>query len=377
MILAYISMVAFALVFQSIPPLMGQMIPSLNLSHTQAGALMSLFALPGIIISIPGGMLADRYGPGKVGAYALLLMVTGVLLTASGSTFAVLAAGRVIAGAGALTVAIVAPQAISRSFPKGELGTAMGLLNTAMPLGTIIAFNVFGMAAENWSWRVPVLFTAVFGALVYLIFIVKHPRGINEKETVPAVPLKFRDLGSSIWLTGTAWATFNAAGISFLTFAPDYYMTAGYGIGYAGFLASLFMLGSIFLSPIVGYLVDRVAHEELFIGGGCIILTILFLLVPRTGFNPLLLIVLIGLAASFIPPPVFSLVPKLLPAEKIGMGYGIVSTCLNIGVLLGPFLVGVSYDQSGAYVVGFSIMAVFSLLSVATVYGLKMLVSKK
>lgn len=375
MILAYISMVAFALVFQSIPPLMGQMIPSLNLSHTQAGALMSLFALPGIIVSIPGGMLADRYGPGKVGAYALLLMVTGVLLTAAGSTFAVLAAGRVIAGAGALTVAIVAPQALSRSFPKGELGTAMGLLNTAMPLGTIIAFNVFGLAAEKWSWRVPVLFTAVFGALVYLIFIVKHPRGV--KDAVPAVPLKFRDLGSSIWVTGTAWAAFNAAGISFLTFAPDYYMTAGYGIGYAGFLASLFMMGSIFFSPVVGYLVDRVAHEELFIGGGSVILTLLLLLVPRTGFNPLLLIVLIGFAAAFIPPPVFSLVPKLLPAEKIGMGYGIVSTCLNIGVLLGPFLVGVSYDRSGAYLAGFSIMAAFSLLSVAGAYVLKMLVSKK
>jgi MFS family permease len=59
--LIYFSMLAFALVFQSIPPLLGLVISALQLSHTQAGALMGLFALPGIFISIPGGMLADIY----------------------------------------------------------------------------------------------------------------------------------------------------------------------------------------------------------------------------------------------------------------------------------------------------------------------------
>ena len=84
-------------------------------------------------------------------------------------------------------------------------------------------------------------------------------------------------------------------------------------------------------------------------------------LVPRTGINPLLLGILIGTAASFIPAPVFSLVPRLLPPKQLGLGYGILSTCLNFGVLIGPLLVGLFYDLTRNYIYGFNLMAFFAL----------------
>ena len=51
--------IAFAL--HSVPPVLSLIMAEFNLSHAQGGLLMSFFALPGIIVSIPGGMLADRY----------------------------------------------------------------------------------------------------------------------------------------------------------------------------------------------------------------------------------------------------------------------------------------------------------------------------
>ena len=48
----YIFMLVFALVFQGIPPVFGYIISELGISHAQVGALMSLFGLPGIFISI-------------------------------------------------------------------------------------------------------------------------------------------------------------------------------------------------------------------------------------------------------------------------------------------------------------------------------------
>ena len=62
-----------------------------------------------------------------------------------------------------------------------------------------------------------------------------------------------------------------------------------------------------------------------------------------------------------MPAPVFSLVPKLLPPEKLGLGYGILSTCLNVGVLIGPLMVGLSYDRTLSYLSGFNLMAIFAL----------------
>jgi MFS family permease len=53
----------YGVIFQSIPPLIGILVEILNVSYARAGALMGLFILPAIFLSIPGGMLTDRFGP--------------------------------------------------------------------------------------------------------------------------------------------------------------------------------------------------------------------------------------------------------------------------------------------------------------------------
>lgn len=131
------------------------------------------------------------------------------------------------------------------------------------------------------------------------------------------------------------------------------------------------MIGSVLFSPLVGYLTDRVKREENFIIGGSIALALLLLLLPRSGLNPLFLGVLVGLAAAFIPAPVFALVPKYIPTGQIGLGYGISSTCLNIGILVGPFLVGLAYDRTLSYLFGFNLMALFVLVLTAVALFLR------
>ena len=67
LIFIYTFMLVFAVTFQGIPPLLGFIVSSLGISHAKAGTLMSFFGLPGIFISIPGGILADIYGSRYVG----------------------------------------------------------------------------------------------------------------------------------------------------------------------------------------------------------------------------------------------------------------------------------------------------------------------
>ncbi len=375
---AYLSMLAFSLVFQVIPPIFGFIIPALNISHAQAGALMSFFALPGIFLSIPAGVLTDRFGPKGVSLAALAVALVGSLLVSLGSDFPPLAAGRLISGTGAITLSIVAPQIISRWFVKEDLGIAMGIFNTAMPLGTIFAFNVFGRVAFASNWRLPVILTSAYCLAALLLFYFRYP-GLPPGEVAPkakntASPASKKPstwkTGGAVWLVAFIWMMYNAAAISYLTFAGDYYIKAGYAPGYAGFLTSLFMIGSLLCSPLVGYLTDRVGREEYFILGGSMVLAVLMLLVPRTGLNPLLLGILIGVTAGFIPSPVFSLVPKILPSRQAGLGYGILSTFLNIGVLVGPLLIGLSYDRTLSYQPGFNLMAVFALAVAAIVVPL-------
>lgn len=361
-------MLVFAIVFQSIPPVVGFLIDTLGITHAQAGALMSLFGLPGIFISIPGGILADIHGAKKVGLVSLALTLIGSLLVALGSSFSLLVVGRIIAGVGALTISIVAPQTLSRRFTQQDMGKVMGIFNSVMPFGTIVTLNTFGRLAAFASWRLPLLLASTYTFFILIYFYLKYPAMPGEGEEHGTVSMKesisyLKKTKLPVWLIAGIWLFYNAGSIAYLSFAGDYYVSVGYSPSYAGFLSSLLMIGALILSPVVGYLTDRYGREEYVLLFGNLAVAVLFWLVPRTVLNPVYLGILIGIAASCIPAPVFSLLPSFLPPERMGLGYGILASLLNIGVLIGPLLVGYYYDQTANYLPGFSLMALFILLS--------------
>jgi MFS family permease len=80
LVIVYLSILAFTLVFQSIPPILSLIISELHLTYAQSGLMMSLFALPGIFVSLWCGFLSDRYGIRHLGIGSFLLMIGGTLL---------------------------------------------------------------------------------------------------------------------------------------------------------------------------------------------------------------------------------------------------------------------------------------------------------
>jgi len=373
LVLIFISFLTFGLVFQSIPPVLALIIDELGITHAQAGLLMGLFALPGIFLAILSGFLSDYYGARKIGSISLAVIVIGTVISGTSDGYTVLAIGRLITGIGALTYAVVAPQILTQWFMGKELGLAMGVFNTGLPFGTVIAFNAFGRIGNEMGWRVPILITtAVSIATLLLFLIIYKPAPAMVKKERAAIftnPLK---IGSGIWLVGAAWMWFNAGFISFLTFAPDYFVSKGIGLARAGFLTSIIMFAALFMNPVIGYVSHRFALKEIFIAVGGVLVTIIMLLIPFSGVPILVLMVLLGVAATFTPPSIYSLPSDILPPEKLGLGFGIITTLLNVGIVVGPYLVGLTIDVTGAFTRGFVLMAAFTFLGVPTILALKM-----
>jgi MFS family permease len=141
--IVYLSILAFTLIFQSIPPILPFILSELHLTYAQSGLLMSLFALPGIFVSLLSGFLADRYGMKLLGTGCFLLMIGGTLLVGLGEDLPALGLGRIIAGIGGLTLSVFLPKLLSQWFKERELGLAMGIFNTGVPLGSVICFGLF------------------------------------------------------------------------------------------------------------------------------------------------------------------------------------------------------------------------------------------
>lgn len=372
-------LLAFAIVFQSIPPILGILIDTFRISHAQAGALMSLFSLPAIFLSLPGGVLTDRYGARTAGSIAFPIMVLGTAIVALGGSYWVLGLGRLVAGVGAAVLLVVTPKVITSWFREQEMGLSMGVFNTAVPLGTILSLNFVGVIALQLGWQAPIWASFAICVVALCLFLTLY-RKRNTAGQVTAEPLRLltvlKEAGWKIWWVGMSWALFNAALISYFTYAPDYFVSQGEDIAKAGLLASYPMWGSIILAPIVGILIDRIGREWLFVSVGCGGIAILLYLMPGLTSHAAIIAISIGVFTAILAPAIFSLPAKLLPERVTGFGFGIIGTGLGIGVSLGPLITGSLRDATGNYLWSFVAMAIFAALGIIPMLLLKRQLSK-
>jgi MFS family permease len=168
-------------------------------------------------------------------------------------------------------------------------------------------------------------------------------------------------MGSPIWGVGFSWLWFNAAFISFATFAPTLFLRKGYTIEQSGLLIGIPLLGSLFLSAPTGYLVDRFKHQEWFIAIGGVALSIIAFTFNLTS-SFLLLVTFMGLFSAMIPAPIYSLPSEILTSKNVGLGFGVISTCSSLGLFLSPYLVGKARDITGSYQWSFVLISLFFLL---------------
>jgi MFS family permease len=251
----YLCMLSLAITLQSVPPVLSLILAELEFSHFQGGLLMSLFALPGIVVSIPAGLLADRYSQKAIGLTSLGLMIIGTAIFASGNSMAGLGLGRVISGLGAMTLGVLVTQLLAQWFAKREIGTAMGIFSTAMPLGTILSLNFLSLAAENLGWRLSIWITAGLPLVTLVIFALLFAPAPERSKPASRPEGVWQDIKSAkrpVWKIGITWLLFNAAVISLFTFTPDLLRVSGFSLALAGFLTSALLWPALVVRQTIG-----------------------------------------------------------------------------------------------------------------------------
>jgi MFS family permease len=357
----------YAIVLQSIPPILGILIDMLHISYAEAGMLMSLALLPAIVLSFPGGLLVDRFGVRITGIVSLVIVMLGTVIVAMGNSYWVLGLGRLIMGLGATILVVALPKIITTWFAGHEIGLAMGVYHTAFPLGTILALNFAGILAYGLGWRVPIWGSVVLCAVTLLLFIIfiREKRG-EQSETLEPVNLlgTMKEAGWKIWCVGIAWAFFAGCTISYFTYAPDYFISSGKDVTQAGIIASAPMFGSIVLAALVGMLVDRLGKKWLFAVIGLAGVALMLFLIPRFTGHAFLLAVSMGIFVAMFTPASFAMPADILTERVRGIGFGIILTCQGFGNVLGPAIAGIFRDITGDYLWSFTAMSVMALLGI-------------
>jgi sugar phosphate permease len=130
---------AYSAVFLGIPVLAPALQQEYDLSLTQVGLAIAAANGGSVFTLLAWGVLADRVGERAVLAAGLAGCGTGLLVAAFAPSFAALVVSLTVAGALGASVNAASGRAVMGWFGREERGFALGIRQTALPIGGLIA----------------------------------------------------------------------------------------------------------------------------------------------------------------------------------------------------------------------------------------------
>ena len=142
LLMMLMSMTAGAMALNKVSPIISIIIPELNLSGSaQGGLLISVFAVSGVFLAVPIGVIMQKFGCYKAGIFALSALVIGPFIGMLYMNFAVLLISRVIEGVGLIILTTIGPAVIAHEYKDRNLGASMVILMCVMIVGQLIMLN--------------------------------------------------------------------------------------------------------------------------------------------------------------------------------------------------------------------------------------------
>jgi MFS family permease len=173
-----VGIVASAVVTPMAVPLISPALPAmrtaLGITDAQAGLLVTVYALPGVVLAPFAGLLADRVGRRDVLAGSLVGFGLFGSLIALTSDFTIVLLLRFLQGCTAGSVVFsLAVTLVGDHFEGADRNAVMGVATAGLSLGVAV-YPVIGGYLSSFGWRVPFALyalSAVVGVFVRLTLV--------------------------------------------------------------------------------------------------------------------------------------------------------------------------------------------------------------
>jgi sugar phosphate permease len=144
---------ASAAVVSAIGPMAPLLQDDFGISRAEVGLLQSAIYFSATGFSLVGGRLADRAGERLVLVLSGLVTGLAALAITGAGAFAPLLLVAFVLGCGTGMQNPAGSAAVMRWFPPRRRGFAMGIRQTGVPVGGVIAAMLWPIAAARWGWR--------------------------------------------------------------------------------------------------------------------------------------------------------------------------------------------------------------------------------
>ena len=346
--------------------------------RTQVSAAISVSTLLLAVCSPMIGPMLDKYGPRRVILLATMLFAAAVAsmaaLNGNYVVYLAIAALIGITGTGCNTFAYLS---ILPNWFDRRYGLSLGIAMVGVGLGQL-ASPLYGHAlVSEYGWRTAY---ALIGLLIFLVTVpnalfllrdrpggqvAKRPMstesapGSTRREAI-AQPVFWR-LSLSFFLITVA-----ASGciVHLVPLLTDHGMASGNAAAMAALIGSSLLLSRLITGVLLDYisaaLIGVVCFAGATVGIAMLMLGVQGALIPVS-------IVLIGTAFGVEGDLMAYMTRRIFGMRAYGAIYGLMFGTFNAGIVLGPPLMGLSYDLTKSYTNGLMVLLVLAILSVVLI----------
>ena len=271
-----------------------------------ASVAITFYMVPFIAIQLFSGSIAQLFDVRKTLLFGFTIYALGGVLCGLSPNLWVLLGSRVVQGVGAAFLTPIIMALIGELVLEKHVGKAIGILGLAYTVGVTLGPLISGLIEVHYGWPWFFFFLSALSLIAGVLYWISSESIQLEKEPQSGILSVLPILKHALIQPGVLYLSFSAftlfiAYIGIMTFTADF-LKSNFNLpsDRIGTLLSIAGFSGMIVSPIAGFLGDKLGRRHVFIGGTLIafICMGLMALIPYSYSKYLMLFLFFGLGAA-------------------------------------------------------------------------------
>jgi len=342
-----------------ISPALPQYTLSFSIPVALVGWAVSAYALARVVMDIPAGFLADRFGRKRNMLFGLILIILSAIAAGTANNYVWLILARIVQGIGSALYMTSATTWVAQVTAGESRGRYMSLYSGLILAGASFGPTIGGYCAVRFGLHAPFFAYAVF-AFIGLIATLPLKETADSIQTTQS-KMRMKDVPSVLLNGPFLLVNCSVLALFFLrsglrsTLVPLYAsLNLGLSEDKIGILLTVAAVATSICTFPSGFLSDKVGRKKPIMA--CLFLSgIAALLIPSQGsLNGLIgIMVFFGLSTG-LQGSIAAWPADVAPKDKLGTSMGVYRVMGDIGMVLGPITVSYVADYTGDLTVTFA-----------------------
>jgi len=271
-----------------------------------AALAITFYMTPYIFIQIFSGSIAQIFDVRKTLLFGFATYALGGALCGLSPNLYALLGSRVVQGVGAAFLTPIIMALVGELVPERHVGKAMGILGLAYTIGVTLGPLISGLIEVHYGWPGFFYFLSGLSVIAGVLYGISSNGIRREKDEQTGLLAIFPILRQALVQPSVLYLSFSAfslfiAYIGIMTFTADH-LKSNFNLpsDQIGAVLSITGFSGIIVSPIAGFLGDRLGRRNVFLAGASIALLSLALMacLPYSYSTYLILFLILGTGAA-------------------------------------------------------------------------------